>query len=157
VAFFTRLPTFTRFCVGRPAAAAFAQARSADETALDKTDAAVRTAFGNGDLDAIRRFHHPDVVKSFSSDGLVVGRDQIVNRLAETFNEARLEFVESKVESSLVTGNSAVRISHFSIRSRPKAGGPPTPSTGRAMVVYIRTKESATGWATIREMVQPAP
>ena len=38
----------------------FAQsANSADEAALDKTDAAVRAGFAGGDLDAIRLYHDP--------------------------------------------------------------------------------------------------
>jgi len=33
----------------------------------------------------------------------------------------------------------------------------PTISRGRAMVVYVRYKDSPTGWASIREMAQTAP
>ncbi len=33
----------------------------------------------------------------------------------------------------------------------------PTISRGRAMVVYVRYKDSPTGWASIREMAQAAP
>jgi ketosteroid isomerase-like protein len=131
-----------------------AQTSSADEAALDKTDMAVRSAFATGDVDAIRRLHHPDVVKSFP-DGLVVGRDAVMNGLADSFKQAHLEFLEAKTESSIVIGDSAVRIFHFSIRTTPKNGSPPSTYTGRAMVVYIRSSESPTGWATIRESIQP--
>ena len=41
------------------------------EAALDKTDAAARAAFAAGDLEAIRRYHHPSVVKGLSPDALV--------------------------------------------------------------------------------------
>ncbi|HEY2467442.1 MAG TPA: nuclear transport factor 2 family protein [Terracidiphilus sp.] len=145
VLWFITLPSF-----------AFAQNAAADEAALDKTDAAVRAGFASADLDAIRRYHHPDVVKALSPGELVVGRDAAVNAIAANLRESRLEFVESKVESSLVMGDSAVRIFHFSIRATPKAGGAPATFTGRSMIVYIRTKDSPTGWATIRELVQAA-
>jgi hypothetical protein len=52
-------------------------------------------------------------------------------------------------------GDAAVRIFHFAIRATPIAGGPPDSFKGRSMVVYTRSKESPTGWITIREVVQP--
>ena len=134
----------------------FAQQAQADEAALDKTDVAVRAAFTNGDLNAIRLLHHPDVVKSPSPDTFQTGRDAVVDALAANFKTMHLEFTESRMESSLVMENSAVRIFHFTIRATPKAGGAPSSFTGRAMVVYTRSKDSPTGWATIRELVQPA-
>ena len=129
---------------------------SADEAALDKTDAAVRAAFAAGDLDAIRRYHHPDVVKALSPGPLLMGRDAVVNAIGSNLKDARLEFIESQIESSLVMNESAVRIFHFTIRATPKSGGPSSSFTGRSMIVYERRKESPTGWATIRELVQPA-
>ena len=134
----------------------FAQQEQADEVALDKTDAAVRAAFTNDDLNAIRLYHHPDVVKSLSPDTFLTGRDAVVDALAANLKTMHLEFTESRIESSLVMENSAVRIFHFTIRATPKSGGPPSSFTGRAMVVYVRSKDSPTGWATIRELVQPA-
>lgn len=141
-------------CIVQPAFA-FTQNSSADEAALDKTDAEVRAAFASGDLDAIRRYHHPDVVKGLSPRELVIGRDAVVSAIASSLRDSNLEFVESRIESSLVMGDSAVRIFHFSIRATPKKGGSSATFTGRSMVVYIRTKDSPTGWATIRELVQP--
>ena len=136
-------------------ATSVAQSSQADEAALDKTDAAVRAAFAAGDLDAIRRYHHPDVVKALSPGALLVGRDAVVKEIAGSLKSAHLEFVESKIESSLVMGDAAVRIFHFTIRATPITCGPPSTFTGRSMVVYARSKESPTGWATIRELVQP--
>jgi ketosteroid isomerase-like protein len=133
-----------------------AQTPSADEAALDKTDSALRAAFSSGDIEAIRRFHHPDVVKSLSPGTFLVGRDAVVHAIATSLKEASLEFTESRTESSLVMGDSAVRIFHFTIRATPRSGDPASSFTGRSMVVYIRSKESPTGWATIRELVQPA-
>jgi hypothetical protein len=43
------------------------------------------------------------------------------------------------------------------IKAIPKAGGPPVISRGRAMVVYVRSADSPTGWASLREMAQAAP
>jgi hypothetical protein len=43
--------------------ASLAESSQTDEADLDKTDAAVRAAFAAGDLEAIGRHHHPDVVK----------------------------------------------------------------------------------------------
>ena len=136
--------------------ASLAQNRQEDEAALDKTDAAVRAAFAAGDLESIRMHHLPDVVKALSPGALAVGRDAVVNEIAAALKSAHLEFIESKIESSLVMGDAAVRIFHFTIRSTPIAGGFPTSFTGRSMVVYARSKESPTGWATIRELVQSA-
>lgn len=146
--------TLTIFiCIALPC---FAQDVQSDEAALNKTDAAVRAAFASGDVDAIRRYHHPDVVKAVSPGALTIGREAVVAGIAANLKTMHLEFTESKIESSLVMGDSAVRIFHFTIRATPKAGGAPSSFTGRSMVVYARSKESPTGWATIRELVQAA-
>jgi ketosteroid isomerase-like protein len=140
-------------CVAIPC---FAQNAQTDEAALNKTDAAVRAAFASGDLDTIRLYHHPDVVKSLSPGTFLSGRDAVVAAIAANLQSMHLEFTESKTESSLAMGDSAVRMFHFTIRATPKTGGAPSSFTGRAMVVYVRSKDSPTGWVTIRELVQPA-
>jgi ketosteroid isomerase-like protein len=112
--------------------------------------------FAGGDLDRIRLFHDPDVVKSLSPGTFLVGRDAVVAAIAANLKNARLEFTESKTESSLVMGDSAVRIFHFTLRATPLSGGQSSSFSGRSMVVYRRTKESPTGRATIRELVQPS-
>jgi hypothetical protein len=84
----------------------------------------------------------------------VVGRDAVVNGIAGNLKSAPIEFIESEIESALVRGDAAVRIFHFTIRTTPVAGGPASSFTGRSMVVYARSKQSPTGWVTIRE--QPA-
>ncbi|HKD61933.1 MAG TPA: hypothetical protein VKB47_15835 [Terracidiphilus sp.] len=100
--------------------------------------------------------HHPDVVKGLSPGALVVGREAVVNGIAGNPKSAHIEFIESRIESSLAMGDAAVRILHFSIRATPVAGGPASSFAGRSMVVYARSKQSPTGWVTIRELVQPA-
>jgi ketosteroid isomerase-like protein len=56
----------------------------------------------------------------------------------------------------LLRGDTAIEQSVFTIRSTPKAGGAPVIFKGRAMVVYVRYAKSPTGWASLREMIQPA-
>ena len=76
--------------------------------------------------------------------------------LRATLQEFTLEFVENQVESLLIEGNTAFEQTLFAIRGTPKGGGAPFLFKGRTMVVYIRYKNSPTGWASIREMIQPA-
>ena len=150
------IPLFAFALMMTLSTASLAQNSQTDEAALDKTDAAVRAAFAAGDLEAIRSYHHPNVVKGLSPGALVVGRDAVVNGIAGNLKSAPIEFIESEIESALVRGDAAVRIFHFTIRATPVAGGPPSSFTGRSMVVYARSKQSPTGWVTIRELVQPA-
>lgn len=130
---------------------------AADRKALEKTTAAIRDAFARGDVPAILALHHPDVFKAFGGNNVVMGRAALGKGLTETFRTARLEFVENRVENILFYGETAVETSIFTIRAIPKNGGQPTLSRGRAMVVYVRYKESPTGWASIREMAQAPP
>jgi hypothetical protein len=64
--------------------------------------------------------------------------------------------VDNQVESLFINGNTVVEQTLFAIKGTPKGGGDPFVFRGRAMVVYIRYKKSPTGWASIREMIQPA-
>jgi hypothetical protein len=57
---------------------------------------------------------------------------------------------------SLIQGNTAVEQTVFTIQGTPKKGGAPFLFKGRAQVVYVRYKMSPTGWASIREIIQPA-
>ena len=76
--------------------------------------------------------------------------------LQSTFQQFHLDFVENQVESLLLEGNTAIEQTLFTIRGTPLQGGTPFLFKGRSMIVYIRYKESPTGWATIREIIQPA-
>lgn len=128
-----------------------------DRKSLEKTTRAIRDAFGRGDVPAIVALHHPDVIKYFGGDNVVNGRAALEKGLTEMFRTSKLEFIENKIESTLFNGETAVETSIFAFKITPKNGGKPTFQRGRSMVVYIRYKESPTGWASIREMAQAAP
>jgi ketosteroid isomerase-like protein len=127
-----------------------------DRAALERTSKAIRDAFARGDLATMMAYHHPDVVKALSFHSYQNGRDAVEAGLRSGFQQYRMEFVEHRLEYLMIRGDTAVEESLFTIRSTPKAGGAPFIFKGRAMVVYVRYKESPSGWASIREMIQPA-
>ena len=127
-----------------------------DRNALQKTSEAIRAAFAKGDVAAAMEYHHPDVVKALAFNKRLNGRDAVAADLSGTLQLFNLEFVANQVESLLIEGNTAVEQTLFAIKGTPKGGGEPFVFKGRAMVVYVRYKESPTGWASIREMIQPA-
>jgi protein subunit release factor A len=87
---------------------------------------------------------------------VLVGRDAVAADLTNTLRQYHLEFVENNVESLLIHDSTAVEQTLFTIRGTPVSGGESFLFKGRAMVVYVRYKESPTGWASIREIIQPA-
>jgi ketosteroid isomerase-like protein len=127
-----------------------------DRAALEQTSKAIRDAFARGDVATVMAYHHPDVVKALSFHNYQNGRDAVEAGVRGGFEQYRMEFVAHHVEYLLIRGDTAVEESLFTIRSTPKAGGAPVIFKGRAMVVYVRYKESPSGWASIREMIQPA-
>jgi ketosteroid isomerase-like protein len=129
---------------------------SEDRSALEKTSVAIRAAFARSDIEGIMAYHHPDVTKALSYDRYLVGRDAVKADLLGTLRLYNMEFIEHRVENLFFQGDTAVEMSTFAIRSTPKNGGAPILFKGRAMVVYVRYKGSPTGWASIREVVQPA-
>jgi len=128
----------------------------ADQASLAKTGAAIRDAFTRGDIDAIMAYHHPDVIKALGSDHYLVGREAVKADLLKSFAANRIEFKESRVENLFFQGDTAVEESAFTILGTPKNGAAPFLFKGRSMVVYVRYKPSPTGWASIREIIQPA-
>jgi hypothetical protein len=84
-------------------------------------------------------------------------RMQIRKGLIQTFSNSRFEFAENTVESTIFNGETAVETSIFSFKVTPRNGGPVSYARGRSLVVYVRYKDSPTGWASIREMAQAAP
>jgi ketosteroid isomerase-like protein len=128
-----------------------------DRVSLQKTGEAIRAAFAAGDVDAILAYHHPDVIKALAPDRYLVGRDSVKRDLRGTLQVYNLRFEESHVESTFFQGDTAVEESTFSIRGTPKNGGQAFVFKGRSLVVYVRYKKSPTGWASIREIIQPAP
>jgi ketosteroid isomerase-like protein len=128
-----------------------------DKKSLEKTTREIRDAFARGDIETILSLHHPDIVKYFGGDNVINGRVGLKNQLTGMFSNAKIEFIDNKEESLIFTGETAIQTSIFTIRSTPKNGGAPTIYKGRAMVVFVRYKDSPTGWASIREMTQDAP
>jgi ketosteroid isomerase-like protein len=129
----------------------------ADErAALAKTSADIRAAFARGDVDGVMAYHHPNVVKALSPTKYLEGRDAVAADLRGTLQAFALEFVENHTESLLVQGDTAVEIARFVIRLTPRSGGATILFKGRAMIVYVRESASPSGWASIREIIQPA-
>jgi ketosteroid isomerase-like protein len=127
-----------------------------DQDSLEKTSEAIRAAFARGDIDTILAYHHPHVVKSLSYENYLTGRDAVKADIAATLQRFNLEWKENHVRSILIQGDTAVELTDFTIQGTPKNQGQPFLFKGRAMVVYVRYKNSPTGWASIREIIQPA-
>lgn len=127
-----------------------------DWDALEKTSEAIRGAFSHGDVATIMAYHHPEVVKSLSYGNYLVGRDAVQKDVAGTLQRFHLEWKQNNVRSIFIEGDTAVELTDFVIQGTPKNQGEPFVFRGRAMVVYMRYKESPTGWASIREIIQPA-
>jgi ketosteroid isomerase-like protein len=128
-----------------------------DMKSLDKATLAIRQAFEKGNAGLAASLHHPDIVKYFGGKNVVTGRDELKKGLAEWFQNSQVEFVENTVESTVFAGNTAIQSVIFAIKSTPKKGGEPVISRGRSMVIYVRDRQSPTGWLSLREMTQEAP
>ncbi len=94
--------------------------------------------------------------EALSFEKTVNGRDALAADLAGTLQQFNLEWKENRVESIWIHGDAAVEQTVFAIQGTPKNGGQAFFFKGRAQVVYVRYGESPTGWASIREPVQPA-
>jgi ketosteroid isomerase-like protein len=127
-----------------------------DRDALARTSQAIRAAFARGDVATILAYHHPDVVKALSYQKCINGRKALQADLTATLQRLTLEWKENQVESIVIQGETAVEQTVFAIKGTPKNGGEPFLLRGRAQIVYVRYKKSPTGWATIREIIQPA-
>ena len=136
--------------------AAFADDK-ADRAAIEKTSAAVRAAFARGDIPAILSYHHPDVTKALAYNRYLVGRSALEADLRSTFENYGLEFLQNDVEILSVHGDIATEQILFSVRGTPKKGVAPFLFKGRTMLILVRYDLSPTGWATLHEIVQPAP
>lgn len=128
-----------------------------DRKSLEKATATIRDAFARGDVAAIVAMHHPDIIKYFGGSNVVQGRAALEKGLKEMFSTSKMEFIDNQLESMTFHGETGIETSIFTIKVTYKNGSPPTQSRGRAMVVYVKYKDSPTGWATVREMVQAAP
>jgi ketosteroid isomerase-like protein len=115
-----------------------------------------RAAFARGDVPAILAYHHPDVIKALSYNKVIDGREALKADLTGTLQQVSLQWEENQVESLLIHGDTAIEQTAFTIRGTPKNGGKEFLFKGRAQVIYVRYKDSPTGWASIRELIQPA-
>lgn len=129
----------------------------ADRAAIEKTSEAVRAAFFRGDIPAILSYHHPDVTKALAYNKYLVGRSALEADLRSTFENYSLEFLQNDVEILSIHGDMATQQILFSVKGTPKKGGAPFFFRGRTMLILVRYDKSPTGWATLREIVQPAP
>ncbi len=153
---FRTLAVVTLFTAGCFASDSYAGS-DRDRSALHKTSEGILAAFARGDIEGILAYHHPAVVKALAYNKFLSGREALRADLTETLGRVRLEWLENHVESMWVQGDTAVEMTSFSIRGTPKSGEQPFVIKGRAMVVYVRYKQSPTGWASVREVVQPGP
>lgn len=64
--------------------------------------------------------------------------------------------VECSAAGGEFFGDTCVEQTVFAIRGEPAGDGQPFVFRGRALVVYVRSAESPTGWASLREIIQPA-
>lgn len=129
---------------------------NADREFLEKTSEAIRDAFARGDIPAIMSYHHPDVVKSFNYGHFLNDRGAVQADITALLQRFSVEWKENTVRSLLIQGDTAIELTDFTIHGTPKNQGEPFTYRGRAMVVYVRYKNSPTGWASIREIIQPA-
>jgi len=148
---FLAVVVFTSGCSGHK----YVQS-STDRDALEMTSQGIRAAFATGDIATIMTFHHPEVVKSLSYGNYLVGHEAVQKDIAATLQRFNLEWKENQVRSIFIQGDTAIELTDFVIQGTPKKQGEPFLFRGRAMIVYVRYKNSPTGWASIREIIQPA-
>jgi ketosteroid isomerase-like protein len=126
-----------------------------DRKALEQTSIGIRTAFAQGNVPAILSYHHPEVIKALGYTKYINGYKELEADLKNTLNQFNLVWKENNTESLIFHGETAVEMTAFTIEGTPKGGGNAFIVKGRAMIVYVRYKNSPTGWASIRELIQP--
>ena len=142
--------------IALPIESVFAQDKEEVKIEILAHGEAIRAAFAESDIEKITALHHPDVVKALAYNNLQIGREVVIEGLKVTIESFSLEFIENEVENILVQDSIAIEQTRFTIRGIPKQGGNGFIFKGRTMVTYIRSADSPTGWATIREIIQPA-
>jgi ketosteroid isomerase-like protein len=128
-----------------------------DRESFGKTKALILEGFSKGDVKAVLAMHHPDVVKYFGGKNIITGREGLRKQLTDMFNYGKTEFIENNIESTVYNGDAVIETSIFAMRLIPKNGDSAHVFRGRSMVVYVRYRDSPTGWASLREMTQEAP
>ncbi|MEO0570310.1 MAG: hypothetical protein AAF039_01310 [Bacteroidota bacterium] len=132
------------------------ESREEVEKQIAATGLAVREAFKRGDVETIKLYHHPDVVKALGYNNLRTGREAVLDGLRETMASFDLEFIgEREEELFLHKGDLVIKQMLFGLRLIPKNGDAPFVFRGRTVVTLQRYDKSPTGWATIHEIIQP--
>ena len=116
----------------------------------------IREAFLKNDIATIKNLHHPEVIKALGYNDIKIGREEVIEGIKGTLENYKLEFVKNEVENIFLQKDTAIEQTVFSIKGTPKKEGEPFVFSGRTMVTYVKYKDSPTGWATIREIIQPA-
>ncbi len=132
------------------------ESREAIEKQITATGLAVREAFKKGDVESIKLYHHPEVVKALGYNNLKTGREAVLNGLRETMANFDLEFLDGKKEELFLhKGDLVIKQMLFGLKLIPKNGDESFVFKGRTLIILQRHEESPTGWATIYEMIQP--
>jgi len=84
-----------------------------DRTSLKKATLAIRDAFAKGDAALVAKLHHPDIVKYFGGDNVVIGRAALEKGLRQWFQSSTVEFLENNIESTVFTGSTAIETCIF--------------------------------------------
>jgi ketosteroid isomerase-like protein len=126
-----------------------------DRKALEQTSINIRAAFSNEDIPTILTYHHPKVRKALGYKNIINGHGEMEKDLNNTFAYAKLNWLENNMESLVFQDNTAIEMTAFTIAGTPKDGSQPFTFKGRAMIVYVRSRQSPTGWVSLREIVQP--
>jgi ketosteroid isomerase-like protein len=124
--------------------------------AIEATSAAIRAAYQRGDVDEAMAFHHPNVTKALDYNSNLVGADAVRQAMIRSLENYNARFIEGTVENVQIFGNTATRMTRYTIERTPKSGSSPTRFSARAFAVFVRYSKSPTGWVLIREIVQPA-
>jgi ketosteroid isomerase-like protein len=125
---------------------------------LDKATDAIRDAFAKKDVELVVQLHSPEIIKYFGGNNVIIGRTALKKSLTDWFKGAKkIEFIENTVESTIFTGSTAIQTVIYAIKTTPGDGGQPVIARGRSMVVFVRDKNSPTGWFSLREITQEAP
>ncbi len=127
-----------------------------DRKALEQTSIGIRTAFANGDVPTILSYHDINIRKALGYTHIINGKGELEKDLKNTFLNVKLKWLKNDVESLIFQGNTAIEITVFNIEITPNDGDKPFISKGRAMIVYVRNSQAPQGWASIREVIQPA-
>ena len=101
-------------------------------------------------------YHHQDVIKATSTGPYLVGAAAVRAGIADALATNTLSFTMNHLDNVFFQGDTAVETSTFAITGTPKLGGKSFVFRGRSMVVYVRSSKSPSGWASIRELIQPA-